>query len=190
LIFNRAATEQQLLEQMRQYLPLYTFKGIYIYVQRYWSEKPQNQDVMQEYKKHLDAVHALTVAGWEPVPFAEPLDQGGSIVPDILVERFGSKCFTLYNGGDQTIDFSVDIDLSNIGLSDPPTGVSDWETGQVLPSILSGSRLTVSGLGLASHAVQILVIQEAQSPPLNDLLEWHVYLPLILRHGGEDSPCA
>lgn len=176
-IFDRAGTEPELLEQMRQYLPLYTCKGIYInsYVYGYqgerffWHEKPQNQAVIQEYKKHLDAVHALTVAGWEPVPFAEPFDQGGSLIPDIVVERFGKRFFTLYNGGDQTVNFSVKIDWKSIGLP-LPGSVKDWETGQVLPFTVSGSTLTVSGLSLERHTVQILEVQSLT-----------VYLPLVLR---------
>jgi len=175
-IFDRAGTEPELLEQMRQYIPLYTSKGIYIDLYRYgyqrenwfWSEQPQDQAIIQEYKKHLDAVHALTVAGWEPVPFAEPFDQGGSVIPDILIERFGKGFFTLYNGGDQTVDFSFRMDWKSIGL--PPVSVRDWETGQVLPFTVSRDTLTVFGLSLEEHTVQIL---EIQSLP--------VYLPLILR---------
>jgi len=175
-IFDRAGTEPELLEQMRQYLPLYTAKGLYIDLYRYgyqgekffWYEKPHNQSVIQEYKKHSDAVHALTVAGWEPVPFAEPFDQGGSVIPDILIERFGKGFFTLYNGGDQTVSFSVRMDWQNIGLL--PVSVRDWETGQVLPFTVSGDALTVFGLSLERHTVQILEVQ-----PLT------VYLPLVLR---------
>lgn len=175
-IFDRAGTEPELLEQMRQYLPLYTSKGIYIDLYRYgyqrenwfWSEQPQNQAIIQEYKKHLDAVHALTVAGWEPVPFAAPFDQGGSVIPDILIERFGKGFFTLCNGEDQTVNFSVKMDWKSIGL--PPVSVKDWETGQVLPFTVSGDTLTVFGLGLEEHTVQILEVQSLT-----------VYLPLILR---------
>jgi len=172
-VFSRAATEQQLLEQMKQILPFYTSKGMYINPYRYgekyfWDAKPQSQDVVREYKKHLDAVHAFSVAGWEPVPFAEPFDQGGSvIIPDILVERFGNRFFTLYNAGDQTVSFSVKIDWKSIGL--PPARIKDWETGRVLPFTVSGSTLTVSGLSLARHTVQILELQCGR-----------VYLPLVL----------
>jgi len=175
-VFDRAGTEQELLEQMRRYLPLYTSRGIYINPVRYgdqqeryfWYEKPQSQDVIQEYKKHSDAVHTLTVAGWEPVPFAEPFDQDGSVIPDILVERFGNRLFTLYNGGDQRVNFRVKIDWTSIGL--PPASVRDWQTGHVLPFTVSGNTLTVSGLSLEGHAVQILEVQSLT-----------VYLPLVLR---------
>jgi hypothetical protein len=195
-IFDRAGTEQKLLEQMRQYLPLYTSKGIYINLYGYgyqgekslWGKKPQNQAVIQEYKRHLDAVHALTVAGWEPVPFAKSFDQAGSMIPDILVERFGNKCFTLYNGGDQAIDFRVNIDWSKIGLSATPVGVKDWETGQVLSSTVSGGTLTVSGLHLSSQAVQILEIQQTQSSG-NEPGDWRVYLPIVFGVGEENSRC-
>jgi hypothetical protein len=174
-IFDRASAEPELLEQMRRYLPLYTSKGIYIDLYRYgyqrenwfWSEQPQNQAIIQEYKKHLDAVHVLTVAGWEPVPFAEPVDQGGSLIPEILIERFGKGFFTLYNGEDQTVDFSVRIDRKSIGIR--PASVKDWETGSVLPFTVSGDTLTVSELSLARQTVQILEVQSS------------VYLPLLLR---------
>lgn len=195
--FDRAGNEQELLEQMRQYLPLYTAQGMYIMPSRYgyqrekffWgSGKPQNPAVIQEYKRHLDAVHSLTVAGWEPVPFAKGFDQAGSIIPDILIERFGNRCFTLYNGRDQTINFRVNIEWGKIDLSTPPDGVKDWETGQILSSTVSGDTLTVSGLSLASHTVQILEIEGAQ-PSDNELSDWAVYLPLVFRNGQENSRC-
>lgn len=174
--FDRAANEQALLEQIRQYLPFYTSQGIYIKPGRYgyegqksfFSEKPQDPAIVQEYKKHLDAVHALTVAGWEPVPFAKPVDEGtGTIaIPDVIVERFGKGFFTLYNGEDQTVNFSVKMDWKSIGL--PPVSVKDWETGQELPFTVSGDTLTVSGLSLERDTVQVLEVQSST-----------VYLPLL-----------
>jgi hypothetical protein len=166
--FVRASGEQELLEQMRQYLPLYTSNGIYINLQRYgyegekyfWRDKPHDEDVLQEYKKHLDAVYALTKAGWEPIPFAKPVDMDGSIVlSEILVERFGNTLFTLYNGGNQELVFNVVIDWRKIGLSTPPTRVWDWETSHDIPFTVSGNTLLVSDLSLANNTVQILSVQ-------------------------------
>ena len=175
-VFDRAGTEQELLEQMRRYLALYTSKGIYINPYRYgyqkeryfWHEEPQSQDVIQEYIEHVDAVHALTTVGWEPVPFAKPFDQSGSSVPEVLVERFGPGLFTLYNGGDQTVNFNVEIDWKRTGA--PPAWVRDWQTGSTLPFTVSGSTLTVSGLSLGGRAVQIVEVQSLT-----------VYLPRVLR---------
>ena len=175
-VFDRAGTEQELIEQMEEHLPFYTSRGIYINPVRYgyqgetyfWLERPQDQGVIQEYKRHVDAVHALTIAGWEPVPFAEALDLEGSAIADILVERFGHRFFTLYNGDDEALDFSVSIDWK--GTGSPPASVRDWETGEVLSFAVTGDECMISELGLEAHAVQILEVESLA-----------VYLPLVCR---------
>jgi hypothetical protein len=162
--FDRADTQGELWEQMGQLLPLYTSKGIYLNPSRYGSVvkffwyTDLNSAVIEEYKKHTDAVYALNVAGWQPVPYARVRDQAGGNVPDILIERFGSKFLTLYNGGDQRRDIDVTVEWKKFGPGKRPTGVRDWATGQVLSADVEADTLAIEGLELAGHTVQILEI--------------------------------
>ncbi len=163
-VLNRATDEQTLIEQIKEYLPLYTAKGIYINIDRYgqnpekyfWVTQPNDPAVFQEYKKHLDAVYALNVAGWEPETYARPIGPSGQAMPEILVERFGKELFTLYNTDDATMSFELRIDWKQAGLTSPPSHVVEWETKSDLPFSVSGDTLVLSGLDLATNGVQII----------------------------------
>ncbi|MBX0330978.1 hypothetical protein K2Z83_25315 [Oscillochloris sp. ZM17-4] len=166
-VLNRAADEQDLLAQIQTYLPLYTAKGIYINIDRYgqspekyfWVAQPKDPAVLAAYRRHLDTVYALNVAGWEPETFARPVDSGGQADPAVLAERFGSGLYTLYNADSQAKRVDLVIDWKRAGFSAAPLGATDHETGAALPLTASGDTLTIAGLQLAPNTVQVIELR-------------------------------
>lgn len=155
--------ERALLDDMRRWLPLYTAKGVYTYIQRtgmpgrdrffgYEMSRP----LVAEYQRHLDAVHALTVAGWQAIPYARASD------PAITIERFGAAggrvLFTLYNTSAQPVTTSIAWQWRKLGRERAPRSVRDFATGESLPLATDAGapgydlRVTVP-----AHQVRILV---------------------------------
>ncbi|MGQ9547142.1 MAG: hypothetical protein ACUVSW_01430 [Roseiflexus sp.] len=159
--FERATDDRAFLEQIRRYLPLYTAKGIYVNIDRYgndpehyfWSEPPSSREVLRAYGQHLNAVHALNVAGWQPVPYATADE-------DILIERFGQDYLTFYNPDEQPRTATVTIDWRAIGLNAPPRRIVDLDSGTELPFRVSGDSLIIDALALDGLAARIVRIRD------------------------------
>jgi hypothetical protein len=161
--FERATSDRAFLEQIRRYLPLYTAKGIYVNIDRYgndperyfWSDPPSSQDVLRAYRQHLHAVHALNVAGWQPVPYATASE-------GILVERFGQDHLTFYNPDEQPRTATITVHWRAIGLNAPPSRIVDLDTGTELPFRVSGDSLTIDALALDGLAARIVRIRDTK----------------------------
>ena len=161
--FERATSDRAFLEQIRRYLPLYTAKGIYVNIDRYgndperyfWSDPPSSQDVLRAYRQHLHAVHALNVAGWQPVPYATASE-------GILVERFGQDYLTFYNPDERPRTATVAINWRAIGLNEPPSRIVDFDTGTELPFRVSGDSMTIDALALDGLAARIVRIRDTK----------------------------
>lgn len=170
--FERANDERTFLDQIRRYMPLYTAKGVYINIDRYgsnperyfWSEPPAPR-VLQAYQQHLHLVHALNIAGWQPVPYANATNN------NILVERFGREYLTLYNTAETAQTTALTIDWRAIGIEKAPSRIKDAETDIELPFSVSGDRLTISALQLDGRGMRIIRIY----PPYQTVL-----LPMVV----------
>ncbi|ABU56629.1 conserved hypothetical protein [Roseiflexus castenholzii DSM 13941] len=169
--FERASGERAFLDQINRYLPLYTAKGVYINIDRYganperyfWSEPPA-RSVVQAYQRHLHMVHALNVAGWQPIPYA-------TASRGVLVERFGRDYVTVYNPAETTTTTVVTVNWRAIGFDAAPRRVVDAETDADLPFDVSGDYLTIDSLSVGGLAARILRID----PP-----RWTVLLPMVI----------
>jgi len=134
---------------------------IYVNIDRYgndperyfWSDPPSSQDVLRAYRQHLHAVHALNVAGWQPVPYATASE-------GILVERFGQDYLTFYNPDERPRTATVAINWRAIGLNAPPRRIVDFDTGTELPFRVSGDSMTIDALALDGLAARIVRIRD------------------------------
>lgn len=159
--FERATSDRAFLEQIRRYLPLYTAKGIYVNIDRYgnnperyfWSEPPSSQEVLHAYRQHLHAVHALNIAGWQPVPYATASE-------GILVERFGQDYLTFYNPDERPRTATATINWRAIGLNAPPRRIVDLDTGTELSFRVSGDSLTIDTLALDGLTARIVRLRD------------------------------
>lgn len=169
--FERATNENEFLDQINRYLPLYTATGIYINIDRYgprqdrylWSDPPGSR-AMKAYQHHLHIVHALNSAGWRPVPYA-------SAANGVLIERFGRDYLTLYNTAENTITTTLTINWRAIGFSAAPHQITDAETGAELPFSVSGDYLVLDPLSIGGHKARIVRIE----PPRRTVL-----LPMVV----------
>lgn len=169
--FERAKNDDAFLDQIRRYLPLYTSKGIYINIDRYgadperyfWSEPP-GQRVLKEYQRHLHTVHALNIAGWQPVPYATATNE-------MMVERFGQDYLTIYNPDEMTKTTTLTLDWRTIGFDAAPRRIIDAETGAELLFSVSGDYLTLDSLKIDGFAARIIRIE----PP-----RWTILLPMVV----------
>ena len=159
--FDRATSDSAFLEQIRRYLPLYTAKGIYVNIDRYgnnperyfWSEPPANQEVLRAYKQHLQTVHTLNVAGWQPISYTTATN-------GMFVERFGEEYLTIYNAAEIPKETMIIIDWRAIGFVAAPERIIDAETGDELPFSISGDHLTIDSLLIDGYAARILRIDD------------------------------
>lgn len=157
--FDRATNEDEFLDQIRRYLPLYTAKGIYINIDRYgpaqdrylWSDPP-GQRAMRAYQHHLHMVHALNVAGWQPVPYA-------SATNGILIERFGRDYLTMYNTAGNATTTALTINWRAIGFDTAPQRLVDAETGADVPFRVANDYLITDAFSLDGHAARIIRIE-------------------------------
>lgn len=163
---ERRATEkgrpahEELLADIRRFLPLYTAKGIYVYLQRtgigqrdQFFNQPQHPSVLGEYEKHLDTVYALTRAGWEPISFVTTSDAA------ILPERFGKTLITLYSAASGPRRFTAWIEWKKLGHGKAGVRVRDFDTGRELRAVIEGDRLAIPELDLAPNTVRVLVLE-------------------------------
>ncbi|MCS6840427.1 MAG: hypothetical protein NZ699_11750 [Roseiflexus sp.] len=160
--FDRATRDDEFLDQIRRYLPLYTAKGIYINIDRYgpkqdrylWSDPP-GQRAMQAYQRHLHTVHALNVAGWQPVPYAFATN-------GILIERFGKDYLTMYNTAENATTTVLTIDWRAIGFDKAPQRLIDADTGVDIPFKVSHNYLITDAFSLDGHAARIIRIEPSR----------------------------
>lgn len=150
-----------LLDDMRRLLPLYTAQGIYLYMQdtgitgaRSFFQSPQPAEITAEYERHLDTVHALTVAGWEPVPYARASD------PAVVVERFGNTFITLYSGAERDLSIALTIDWHALdrGHTRRPPRIVDRASGRAVAAELAGNQLVVRAMRMAPGSARVLAI--------------------------------
>ncbi|MCG8421120.1 MAG: hypothetical protein MJE77_24635 [Proteobacteria bacterium] len=164
-----------LLQDMRRILPLYTAKGIYIYVRatgiasaEHFFTQERDPRVIAEYKKHLHTVHQLQLAGWQPVPHVVTSD------PAISVERFGSALFTLYNPTRARIRTRVGIRWPRVAPSCPgrhsrpcrPRGVGQLGKQNRFEATIDDDEIALSNLDIGPGDIEILAVQyqTAKSP--------------------------
>ncbi|MEM9488192.1 MAG: hypothetical protein AAGC55_03550 [Myxococcota bacterium] len=156
---QRVKPAEVLLADIRRYLPLYTAKGIYVYIQRIgvpatdlFFSHPQDPKVIAEYQSHLRLVDALTRAGWEHLPYVIPSE------PALITERFGQNLITLYNTSDSEVTSDLRVLWQYIADSAPPTGARDLATGTALTARFKDrdKELIVSGLRLAGGAAMVI----------------------------------
>jgi hypothetical protein len=90
------------------------------------------------FKKYIPIIKKLSAAGWEPITYAR------SSTPDIYVERFGTRLFTIRNATARDVSGTIIVDLGAIKL--PRTGlrVFDIATGTEMKSNAGGDRLEVN----------------------------------------------
>lgn len=158
--------EQMLLADMERYLPLYTAKGIYVYIQRTGLPgrdrmlgAAQDAAFMARYERHLDTVHALHSAGWQAVPHARADD------PAISIDRFGDTLFTLYNTSAEDRRVRVRIEWPRVGRDKALVRVRDFETGRALPFVMDSGVAVVDEVSVPAYGARILVASSEGPAP-------------------------
>ena len=166
--------EQALITDMRTFLPLYTATGVYVFIQRTGIDRsprmlgsPQDPQVMDVYRHHLDTVHALHQAGWQPVPYArvQGASAGADGAPTMVIERFGGaqagdeQLLTVYNPDARERAITLVIEWSTIGQGKELRSVRDWHTGARLTANPDPSGAIRVGLTVASNTVRVLSLK-------------------------------
>ena len=83
-------------------------------------------------------VNRFAHLGWQPVTLA------ATDHPDVWVERFGDRVFTVHNWGDAPTDFSLTIDTPALGLDAASLSVTEEVSGEaVAVAVLPDGRLRV-----------------------------------------------
>ncbi len=91
------------------------------------------EEVLQRY---ATLVRTYNGRGWEPLTYAR------ADHPDVAVERFGTDVLTVYNGGEAAAAYTLQVDLTALGL-DAPADVSELTTGEAVTFTVEGNTLLI-----------------------------------------------
>ncbi len=103
------------------------------------------------FKQYIPIIKRLSAAGWEPITYAR------STNPDIYVERFGSRLFTVRNASSHDSAGTVTVDLAAVKLPRSGLHVFDVTTGMEVKSasVSGGLEISVTLKGGDSTALEI-----------------------------------
>jgi hypothetical protein len=103
----------------------------------YWQNPRWYNRDRELFKKYIPVIKTLSLAGWEPVTNA------ASSNPDVYVERFGARHFTLLNPTGQPQTATLTIDPRALSLNGRLT-VRNLLTASPVPAEVRGGQLTVN----------------------------------------------
>ncbi len=119
---------------IKAHLPMAAFPGGYASKTRFAPGTP----VAALYAKYVPIIKRMNTAGWEPVPWAT------SDVPEVSIERFGTKLpmlFSLHNRGEEACAAGITVELDALGVASARSA-RDVVTGQDLAAKLVGGKLS------------------------------------------------
>jgi len=111
--------------------------------------KEPNGDFARAYRPTVEAVRALSAAGWEPVTYARSSD------PEVLVERFGQgHYFTVANRSEQEREATITVDCASLKLVE--FGFRDLLTEEAIPHEKAGPARASFALRLKPGQVRVI----------------------------------
>ncbi len=90
------------------------------------------------FKKYIPVIKRLSAAGWELLPYARASG------PNVYVERYGARLFTLINDGKQPRDVTLTVDLRALNATDSAFHAVNLLTNAALPTKRVGSDLVIT----------------------------------------------
>lgn len=89
----------------------------------YWNDAEKIENGRPFFKKYIPIIRKISEAGWEPITAAFCAN------PNVRIERFGKKFFTIRNNGEEAIECVISIDLEKLKI---PEGflVKEMVSGQ------------------------------------------------------------
>ncbi|MFQ5614203.1 MAG: carbohydrate binding domain-containing protein, partial [Anaerolineae bacterium] len=87
-----------------------------------------------------EQMRPLAALGWQPIP------QATTDHPDVWVERFGERAFTVHNWGEAPATFTLTIDLAALGQEAAGLSVVETVSGDTVPAAVTAEgHLQIGG---------------------------------------------
>ncbi len=129
---------------------------------RYWEHAEWYERDRGLFRRYVPVCRQLNAAGWEPLTHA------ACSSPDVYVERFGKRMFTVLNDGADAVDCTLTIDAKAIGLAAPRLIAVDEVARVALPANTEAGKLIVP---LSLSPGQLVVLHVAGK---RELVQHHV----------------
>ena len=122
-------------QMVEEYLRISMFYGIFPSMfsanaaeHVYWDSPALYERDRALFVKYIPIIKRLSAAGWEPITYAA----GSS--PDLYVERYGSRLFTVRNATDKQLDATLLLNAKALKLPASGANATDLTTGIALKS--------------------------------------------------------